>query len=188
MFENIKWILDDIFDIDGNTFVIRKNISPKNIETCNGISTEDGVTRTCSLCVALNDTVFKNNNKPSYHHLSCKCKNNVYKLKQLTFDFSIEKITKYLFVNEYKKSMMRSMGFTIEDSEEIYDLIKKEVENNFLLGIYDLNILNNHGQHFKVNINLMGKRDHAKEIFPCHIGCVAWPYGKIKIATPIIKD
>ncbi len=30
--------------------------------------------------------------------------------------------------------------------------------------------------------------DHAKEKFNCHVGCVAWPFGKIKIATPLIKD
>ena len=36
--------------------------------------------------------------------------------------------------------------------------------------------------------NIKGKRDHDKESFNCHIGCVAWPYGKIKIATPLLLD
>ena len=26
------------------------------------------------------------------------------------------------------------------------------------------------------------------ENFSCHTGCIAYPYGKIKIATPLIKD
>ena len=59
MFESIRWILDNIFGISGNGFVIRENISPENIETCNGVAVKDERTRTCALCVALNDTVFK---------------------------------------------------------------------------------------------------------------------------------
>ena len=47
---------------------------------------------------------------------------------------------------------------------------------------------NSFGQHFTVNFTLNGKRDRAKEKFNCHVGCVAWPFGKIKIATPLIKD
>ena len=74
MFEEIRWILDNVFGISGSGFVIRKNVSPENIETCNG---------------------------------------------------------------------------------------------NFILN---------------------GKRDHAGEKFNCHVGCVAWPFGKIKIATPLLKD
>ena len=74
MFENIRWILDNIFGIRGNGFVIRENISPENIETCNGVAVKDDKTRTCALCVALNDTVFKNDNKPIYYHPYCKCK------------------------------------------------------------------------------------------------------------------
>ena len=46
--------------------VIRINDSPENIETCEGNAVEDKTTRTCALCVALNDTVFKNDNKPAY--------------------------------------------------------------------------------------------------------------------------
>ena len=66
--------------------------------------------------------------------------------------------------------------------------IQLEVENKFLLGDYKLQTLKNHGQHFTVNFTLNGKRDRAKERFNCHVGCVAWPFGNIKIATPLIKD
>ena len=59
MFESIRWILDNIFAISGNGFVIRENVSPENIENCNGVAVQDDKTRTCALCVALNDTVFK---------------------------------------------------------------------------------------------------------------------------------
>lgn len=91
-------------EISGNGFVIRENISPENIETCNGVAVKDDKTRTCTLCVALNDTVFRNDNKPIYYHPYCKCKNKKYELTEVV------------------------------------------------------------------------------------VGCVAWPFGKIKIATPLIKD
>lgn len=84
--------------------------------------------------------------------------------------------------------MMRSMGYIIEDSEEIYSLIQTRVEENFLCGKYKLKILNENGQHFTVNFILNGKRDHLGENFNCHVGCVAWPFGKIKIASPLLKD
>ena len=78
MFESIRWVLDNIFGISGHGFVIRENVSPENIETCNGVAVKDESTQTCALCVALNDTVFKNDNKPIYYHPYCKCKNKKY--------------------------------------------------------------------------------------------------------------
>ena len=188
MFESIRWILDNIFGISGKGFVIRENVSPENIETCNGVAVGDEKTRTCALCVALNDTVFRNDNKPNYYHPYCKCKNKKYELKQVEFAFPIQKITGYLFVNENKKAMMRTMGYLPEDYNEIYDTIENEVENKFLSGDYKVKALNINGQHFTINFILNGKRDHAKEKFNCHVGCVAWPFGKIKIATPLLKD
>ena len=77
MLENIKWMLDNIF-LGGDDFVIRKNASSENIETMNGLAVEDEKTHTCALCVALNGTVFKNNNKPEYYHPKCKCKMKPY--------------------------------------------------------------------------------------------------------------
>lgn len=84
--------------------------------------------------------------------------------------------------------MMHTMGYVVEDSSELYDFLKKEIESKFLAGKYILKELNEHGQHFMVKIILEGKRDHVKETFDCHVGCIAWPYGKIKIATPLLKD
>lgn len=187
MFEESRWILDNIFWSDGE-FVIRENVSPENIETCGGLATEDDKTHTCAICVALNETVFKNNNKPVYYHPNCKCKNKKYNLTEVKFDFPIQKITSYLFVNESKKAMMRTMGYIAEDYEELYKIIEMEVGNKFLMGNYKLKTLNENGQHFSINFTLDGKRDHVKEKFNCHVGCVAWPFGKIKVATPLLKD
>ena len=188
MFEEIRQRLNRLFGLEEERFVIRINDSPENIETCEGNAVEDKTTRTCALCAALNDTVFKNDNKPEYRHPHCKCKMKEYELTKVTFDFPMGKITRYLFVNENKKAMMHSMGYTIADFAEIYKKIKAAAEKEFLSGRYVLKMLDEHGQRFTVNMILDGKDGHAGERFACHVGCVAWPYGKIKIATPLIKE
>ena len=188
MLEDARRILKNILGVDGDGFVIRSSNSSKTIESCNGLATKDDLTNTCALCVALNKTVFKNDNKPEYIHPNCKCKNESYNLTTVTFDFPMGKLDRYLFVKEDKTAMMRSMGYTIEDCNELYDLIKMEVAKSFLAGNYKLQLFNEAGQRFTVFIKLNGKRDHVGEVFNCHIGCIAWPFGKIKIATPMIKD
>ena len=37
MFKDVEQILENLFGISGDVFVKRKNISPANIETCNGV-------------------------------------------------------------------------------------------------------------------------------------------------------
>ena len=64
MFENINWMVSNIFAAADNDFVIRENESPEDIETSSGVAATDEKTRTCALCVALNNTVFRNDNKP----------------------------------------------------------------------------------------------------------------------------
>ena len=74
MFENINWMVSNIFAASNDDFVIRENESPEDIETSSGVAATDENTRTCALCVALNNTVFRNDNKPEYYHPHCKCK------------------------------------------------------------------------------------------------------------------
>ena len=121
------------------------------MESCNGETTDDFSTNTCKLCVALNDTIFRNNNKPLYYHMKCKCRN----LKT-----------------------------------ELYnaDLIFQNVRNEFLNNKYILGTLNNHGQHFEIRYSILGKLDKMNKKYLCHTGCIAYPNGKIKIATPLILD
>ncbi len=188
MFEQIRWVLDNMLGLNGDVFVIRENASPENIETCKGVAVEDENTKTCALCVALNDTVFKNNNKPEYYHPNCKCKTKEYNLKEVKLDFPIEKITNYLFVNPNKLAMMKTMGYNNEDSIEIHLYLQQLIRKSFQLGKYRLGVLNEKGQHFAISFKLQGKRDHIEKIFNCYIGCVAYPNGKIKVATPLIKE
>lgn len=102
MFEEIRWIIENIIGI-GEGFVIRQNISPENIETCNGVAIKDENTQTCALCVALNDTVFKSNNKPIYYHRYCKCKNKKFELKKLNLIFLYKKLQHIFLLMKIKK-------------------------------------------------------------------------------------
>ena len=145
MFEDIRWIIENIIGT-GEGFVIRENLSPENIETCNGVAMQDENTKTCALCVALNDTVFRNNNKPTYYHRHCKCKNKKYELKEVKLDFPMSKINKYLFKNEEKRKLMESMGYTIEDSDYVYRVMADNAKDKFLKGDYTLSTLNCNGQ------------------------------------------
>ena len=188
VFDGFKEIFNNLFGISGDCFVIRKNISPETLETCNGLAYNDEKTKTCALCVALNQTVFYNNNKPDYYHFHCKCKNEKYNLIDIEENFSIDKITKYLFIDANKQKMMKSMGYSIEDAIEVYNVIYNSIKKEFLSKNYKLGILDIRGQHFSISLILQGKNDHAKEAFNCHVGCIAYPYGTIKVATPLIKD
>lgn len=188
MFDDINEIIKNLFSINGNGWVKRKNISSLNLENCNGVATSNESTRTCELCVALNETIFKNNNKPDYYHSNCKCKNLPTILTNIILDFSMDKIEKYLFINENKNKMMNSMGYFFEDSDDVYKTISNTTQKKFNNGNYILGNLSIHGQHFKIELIINGKREHSNNIYKCHIGCIAWPNGKIKIATPLIKD
>ena len=188
VFDEIGNIFKDLFGLQGDNWVKRHNGSPQNLETCNGVAEEDGIYNTCALCVALNDTIFKNNNKPNFYHIRCKCGNHICDMSNVILKFDKRKITEYLFVDKNKFEMMKSMGYELKDAEEIYYIIEKNVKSEFLGGNYKLKELNINGQHFQINFRLYGKNNHIGELFNCHVGCVAWPNGKILIATPLIKD
>ena len=187
----IDWlsnIVKNLFSISGNGWVKRISTSSLNIENCNGEAKEDSDTRTCALCVALNGTIFRNDNKPNYYHMNCKCVNVTTDLNNVVLDFPMDKITKYLFKDTNKLDMMKSMGYNLEDYRNVYDQISSNITNNFISNKYLLKELNNHGQHIQINFVINGKNEHVHEKFSCHSGCVVWPNGKIRVATPLIKD
>ena len=66
-----------------------------DIERCNGQATIDESLRACALCVALNRTIFKANNKPNYSHPYCKCTYKEVYLNKVLIEFPVEKITKW---------------------------------------------------------------------------------------------
>lgn len=184
MFEEIRWILDDIFGISGNGFVIRENASPENIETCNGVAVEDDKTRTCALCVALNDTVFRNDNKPIYYHPYCKCKNKKYELHDIKLDFPMSKIKGYLFKDQAKKELMESMGYDISYAEYVYEIIADNAKRKFLRGDYKLGTLNCNGQKLNIVLELEGKKDKKGRLYRFKTGWTAYPNGCLHNNTP----
>ena len=188
VFNDVTNIFNNLFGVNDNVWVQRQNISQLDLDICKGTAVKDKNTNTCVECVALNKTVFLNNNKPEFTHPKCKCKNVPYKLKKITLDFSMKKIIEYLFVDPDKKAMMETMGYLPEDSQEVYDFLSKEVIDSFRQGNYMLQNLDKYGQRFRIFVNLIGKRHRQGQIYKVHAGCVAYPSAKIKIATPVIKD
>lgn len=185
IFDSIKESIEQILGIS-DSWLRRIEATNLNLEICNGAAINDDETNSCLFCVALNDTIFKSNNMPDYYHYKCKVR---YQLDepQAYVDFSIKKITHYLFTEVNKTKMMKSMGYLIYDAQELYDFLYNEIKKQFLQGNYILTDLNTYGQHFKINVYLNGKRDHLNEKFLCYVGCVAYPFGKIKVATPLVK-
>lgn len=184
----INNLLQKLFNrFAGYDWVVRDNISHKDIEICGGAATEDLASRTCAICVAVNRTAYKPNAVCTYEHAHCKC---VYDNTHLSahVDFPISKITEYLFVDVNKAKMMRSMGYSKEDSTALHKTLSAVIKKQYEDGNYELGTLDIHGQRVQINTVLLGKRDHKGEMFDCHIGCVLWPYGKIKVTTPLIKE
>lgn len=56
-----------------SSWIVRNNVSLKDIEFCDGEATADAQTNTCALCVAANRTAYKSNAVCMYWHYHCKC-------------------------------------------------------------------------------------------------------------------
>ncbi len=166
----------------GDGWVRRENISPKDIDVCNGEATDDSDTRTCALCVALNRTVFKNDNKPDYTHPYCKCEQIPTAPPEPTLDFPMRKITDYLFVK--KRGLMYSMGYSEEDAKEVYQMIATNAKEQFKQGKYFLNALDNHGQKVNILLAFPGKREKEGHVYWIKTGWTVYPNGKLHQNTP----
>lgn len=171
----------------GGSWVIRNNISNMNIEICGGTAEPDFATRTCDLCVAANKTAYAVSNSWQPTHPNCKCESSNANITAQV-DFPMRKLTKYLFVDPNKSKMMHKIGYRIDDSEDLHTTLTAIVYQQYELGNYKLGALDKHGQRLQINTLFLGKRDHEGELHECHIGCVLWPYGKIKVATPLIVE
>lgn len=125
---------------------------------------------------------------PTFTHPRCKCVFKDVYLSRVAIDFKMEKLSNYLFVKEDKYAMMRSMGYDKEDIPSLYLKIYNDVEKEFLMGNYTLKDLDTHGQRIGIPFVLEGKRYCLGKKYRCHVGCIVWPNGKIKITTPILKD
>ena len=168
------------------SWIVRNNASLKDIEVCEGLAAADPITLTCALCVAANRTAYSGE-VCTYDHPSCKCKFGNGKIV-VQVDFPMSKLTGYLFTNANKAKMMHKIGYDIEDSEELRQTLSAVIKKQYEEGAYKYKYLNTTGVHIQIDTVIVGKRDHTGEMHECHIGCVLWPHGKIKVATPLIVD
>ena len=170
-----------------DVWVKRINDSSKDIKMCRGQATEDTQTRTCALCVALNKTIFKKNNKPEYFHPHCKCEMKEVELKKVTLDFPMRKITEYLLVHPSKSELMKSWGYTMEDAQEIYDEIAENAKMQYLNGEYRLGKFNKNGQRIEMKCTLNGKKDKAGQVYSFITGWMVYPDGMLHNNTPYAR-
>lgn len=168
---------------EGDGWRQRQNDSPLDIEICGGVALADPMTHTCKICVAINKTIFKNNNKPDEkQHPFCKCTQIPTELKDITLDFPMKKIKDYLFVK--KVDLMKSMGYIIEDADEVYHTISECAKKEFLEGKYELRDLDEHGQRVSITVEMIGKRDKNGRVYRFISGWMAYPNGKLHNNTP----
>ncbi len=203
IFQDISEDISKLFETAGDNFsdfatdvadalkldiwVIRENKTLKNLENCNGVATADETTRTCVKCVALNKTIFHFLKYPTYGHPYCKCKQKLQGKPKVILDFPESKITQYLFSNENKRKMMHTMGYTIEHFKMLYNTISAKVKEGFYKVDYRLKNLDECGQRFAINIILDGVDGCIGKKYRCQVGCIAYPFGKIRVVTPIMK-
>lgn len=156
--------------LGGNSgWVLRNNVSPKDIESCGGEATADPTTNTGLLCVAANKTAYKPNNVWSPTHPNCKCA-AVNGSVSVQLDFPIRKLTEYWFVNLTKSGIPLKMGFRIEDSEYLLQTLSAVVKKQYEEGNYIIGVLDGHGQHVEIHTVIAGKRDHEGQLFNCYVG------------------
>ena len=108
IFDNIIQTIESFF-VNNDGWLKRIEKTDQTLETCNGVAVDDMESNSCSYCVALNNTIFKANNMPNYFHFRCKGRFERAELVQVVLDFSIKKITHYLFSETNKTKMMKSM-------------------------------------------------------------------------------
>lgn len=184
-FENLLGLFRSKTEKYGGLWVKRFNMSKENLDTCNGVAKPDPKTRTCAICVALNDTVFHLANKPCLsRHLYCKCEHLQEQELNATLDFDMRKITHYLFVHPSKAGLIESMGYTIEDAPEVYNAIAANALARYAEGDYVLRKLDKHGQRVNIEITMQGKRGKTGCIYEFYTGWIAYPHGKLKNVTP----
>lgn len=140
------------------------------------------VGRTCEYCVALNNCVFYYLVLPTNIHEKCKC---IY-INSYHNNFSgimdINKITKYLFVNENKKKIFESFGYTIEDSVFLQQSIVECAEKNYAEGRYILKTLDKYGQRIGIETEIYDKV--KKQPVKFYSGWIVYSNCQLKNTTP----
>jgi len=98
----------------------------------------------------------------------------------------LKKFTSYIFhdsvlVNKGKKALFESWGYDIMYSEILQTEYIKQAQEKYASGEYELGKLDDFGQRINIEIILLTPNGKLVNFMA---GCMVYPDGQIKIATP----
>lgn len=140
----------------------------------------------CAKCLNMNGCCFTEDNCPEAPlHDNCHCKAERIDNVTVTAECPIEKFTGYIFSDKYinngKKELYQTWGFTISDSIILKAEFEKQAYNIYLSGEYMLGEMNSYGQRIEIPITLNCKNGQ-KVTFKT--GWMTYPDCKIILITP----
>ena len=167
----VKWVHEGTRPAESN---VEKNINALKGE----------LSKHCSMCLNLNGCCFVKVKCPEQPlHPNCHC--YTIDISSITAkpECSIEKFTKYIFVNgNSKKDLFESWGYSIKDSEYLQQEFIKQAKLAYSVGDYELGKLDKHGQ--RINIEIKLKRKDKEGYVTFQSGWMIYPNGKIILTTP----
>ena len=144
------------------------------------------ISKHCAKCLNLNGCCFVVNNcPPKPLHPNCHCYTINIPSITTKAECPIEKFTKYVFVPSLiddKKQLFELWGYDIMDSEYLQQEFITQARLAYLVGDYELGLLNEYGQRINVVITL--KRKDKNEHVTFRSGWMVYPNGKIILTTP----
>lgn len=128
-------------------------------------------------------------NKRGLYHPNCHCETNSITKpnpNQIII-FDLERRMDYLFLD--KKDWLLSMGYNIEDKQEVFQLIESLSKESYCNGNYTNNPppkdKKKYGFRIRIKLQFPGKREKANRIFPITSSYIVYPNGQLKNNTPI---
>lgn len=118
----------------------------------------------CKICKKLNNCWFVEELMPQLPlHNGCHCaKIKIPKpIANLTSfaNMDIRKLTEYIF-DDYssggKKELFESWGYNINNANQLKNLYEQQAVTNYTNGLYEMHLLDEHGQRISIDINLKG--------------------------------
>ena len=143
-----------------------------------------GLTKHCAICLNLNGCFFLSDKRPKHPiHPNCHCYTVNIPPITATAECSIEKFTKYIFINgNSKKQLFESWGYSIIDSDFLQNEFVRQAKLSYSAGNYELGKLDSHGQRINIKIRLKRKDKEGYATFQS--GWMVYPNGKIILTTP----
>lgn len=150
-----------------------------------------GITH-CSSCLSLNGCWFVSYKMPPMPlHEKCHCSTTAiptsYVNKSAFATSAYTKYDPYLFdphtiYNHGKNKLFESWGYSVSDATWLQNEIEQQCRAQYLLGNYELGVLNSHGQRISIRVTLPRKGGSDKVSFLT--GWLIQPGGEIKLTTP----